>query len=157
MDAAPPALVFRSRYFPAPRAGYVQALLTTSLAATLTPVLIYLLARALQGYALWPALGVGPGLALAAALGWTAFTLRRRIAEVRLAPGVAAVRTAYEVLGRRRAPAFKPLYDLRRAAASLFISIGADSLELYAEDWPDYERLLRALHEAAAAETAPSP
>lgn len=138
---------FRSRYHPDldGGTGAASATLARTLAAVLTPVCILMLFAALQGYDLWSLLLIVSPAAIIVSLGWTAFDLKLRMAELFVKPGLASTRSVFGILTHRERLEWKPVVDLRRAANSLYVGLGDGSIELHDEDWPEMLQIMEAL------------
>lgn len=143
-----PAVVFRSRYHPgdAPRSLVVAESLIAPLASVGIPFMVVVLASVLLGHPALPYLWALPVLLLVASA-WSAYTLRRRLAEVRVWQDRAAVRTVWHVVSR--APVrYEPIFDLRRLDHSALLTVGLDQVDLERAAWPAFEDLLASLRTA---------
>lgn len=121
--------------------------LVRPIAATVLPVMIVVTTRALQLGVVWPYVAWGLPMALLAASAWTRFKLGHQIAEIRLQPGQAAVRSVHDVLVDNRIE-WQSLHDVRVTARSLTVSVGWTAFELKGANWPRFEDLQNGLEAA---------
>ncbi len=111
------------------------------------PIMIGATASALQGQPIWSYVAWGLPAALLVATLWAHFTLRRTVAEIRLRPGQAAVRSVRDVL-RDHPPQWHPLYKVRATSWYLEVSLGWNTYEFHPQQWPDYEGLQEGARQA---------
>ncbi len=122
--------------------------LVQPLAACMLPVMIATLVAALEGLSLLPFFFWGFPGALVLASAWTAFRLRATPAEVHVDENGGAVRMVWEVLDGRTALPWQGVHDLRLYKRTLIVTVGYQTYELDAADWPDFDALFDALREA---------
>jgi hypothetical protein len=148
-NSSPSVRTFESIHHPGSRSWtrVVGGALVRPIAATVLPVMIVVTTRALQLGVIWPYVAWGFPAALLVASAWTRFKLGRQIAEIRLQPGQAAVRSVHDVLVGAR-PDWQALHDVRVTARSLTVSVGWAAFELAGSEWPRFEALQNALEAA---------
>lgn len=122
---------------------YGRALLTP-LATCMLPVMILTLVGVLEGVRVVPHVFWAAGAAVLLASAWTSFRLRSRIVEVQIDDGWVRVRSAWDVVHRRREPR-RRLLEVRDYGSWADVTVGLASYELQREDWPEYERLVEVL------------
>lgn len=112
-------------------------------------------ASALQGKPVWGYLAWGLPAAILIATLWAQFMLSRTVAEVRLRPGQAAIRSVHDVL-YDRSPDWYPLYNVRQTPWHVEMSVGWNTYEFGPRQWPEYEALRTAAREAFHSEASSS-
>lgn len=142
--------VYTSRHHPGDQGAarvYAQAM-TEPLVLAMTALMVAATGGALMGSdpARWLVWAVP--LALAAAAAVTLFRLRSTPVELRLYSDSVAVRTIWEVATDQPGQPTRILPP-RRVRGGVDVGVGRNVLTLLAEDWPDLDRLHRALTETA--------
>lgn len=88
-----------------------------------------------------------PVVALFASL-WALHQLRRTLVEIGVGADRAIARTTWDVL-RRHVPGGQRVTPPRRSGDEVNVGLGREILTLDPNEWPEFERLLEALHVAA--------
>lgn len=110
-------------------------LVTVVIALRFEPILYML-------YAAFPA-------ALVAAFLWTAFKLRREIAEIRIYDQSIVMRSTHDIAWNRdRLPKSLPLFDIRDYGGWLVIAAGDSDYMILRGEWSCYEELRASLRRA---------
>lgn len=122
----------------------------TPIATCLLPVMVLTLVGVLEGVTIIPYVFWAAGAALALAMIWTSFQLRRRPAEIRIEDGWARVRSVRDV-AKGRTPASQRVWDIREYGSWAMVTIGLSSFDLDRSRWPDYHTLVAALDSARTA------
>lgn len=150
MTAGPGARVFRSRHHPgeAPWGLVYARAVVQPVGVCMLPVMVASLVAALEGLPLQPYVWWGFFGAIGLAVAWTRYRLDRTLAEIRVDDGVAAVLTVRACTQRDAAPAWEPVHDVRDYGRWTFVTIGLQSYEVEAADWPAYADLRDALRAA---------
>ncbi len=141
--------IFRSVEHPgsAPPALVYGRALVTPIGVCLLPVMIGALVAALQGYPALSYLLVGFPGAIAVAMLWTHYRLRTTLAEIRVRPDAAALRTVWEC-AREEPLRWMRVLDLRTNRSAIEATVGRGTYALRTARWPEHEALLEALRQA---------
>ncbi len=148
--------VFRSIYHPGD-SSLALALARAQagpIAFAFVGVMVVTLAAVLQGADVLTTLLWAVPLAYACAAAWGVYDLQRRPAEIVLRHGFGAIRSAWDVARSREAASpfsvrLEPVFEPGRKEGLRFAAIGDRVLPLRPGEWPEYDRLLGALREAA--------
>jgi hypothetical protein len=141
--------IFRSVDHPGttPPAFVYGRALVRPIGVCMLPVMIGALVAALQGYPALSYLLVGFPGAIAVATLWTHYRLRTTLAEVRVRPDAAALRTIREC-ARDEPPVWQRVLDLRTTRSTLEATIGRGTYTIRTARWPEHDALLEALRHA---------
>ena len=111
-------------------------------------VMVVSLAAVLQGVAvLRPLLVVVPLAYLVAAMGGL-YTVQKQTAEIAVDGGRAAIRSVWDASGDG-AVVLGPVHSVLPRQEGLVVGVGDEVVTLRPEEWPEFERLHRALADAA--------
>lgn len=117
--------------------------------------MIVCLVAALRNASLLVYLVWGFPAATVAAFLWTAFSLRRTLAEIRVAVGAVTILSVRDVAVRRRRPhEVLPLFDVRNYGRWLVVAAGDADYIFHDSEWPQFGELKVALDSGAYPELA---
>ena len=141
--------IFRSVDHPgtAPPAVVYGRALVRPIGVCMLPVMIGALVAVLQGFPVLSYLLIGFPGAIAVAMLWTHYRMRTTLAEIRVRPDAAALRTVWEC-ARREPPAWRRVLDLRTTRSTIEATIGRGTYVLRTARWPEHDALLEALRHA---------
>ncbi len=113
------------------------------------PLMIATLIAALTYQPVLNVLLLGFPAAMVAAFLWTAFKLRREIAEIQVRHQTISLRSTHEVAWHgARIPRILPLFDVRDYGGWLVIAAGDADYLIARDNWPRYDELRARLREA---------
>lgn len=138
---APAALVY-ARWLPRP------------VAACVVPVMIAAMTLALQGDPVLAVMIWGLPASLGLATVWARFQMSKTLAEVHVRAEQAAVRSVQECLGQPAPLAWDHIFEIRKTAGELVVTVGWDTHYLPYAEWPDHHALTEALRAARRTATA---
>lgn len=156
-EAAPEKVVFESVHHPTgrPYALVFSQSVVHPISILFLPLMILTLIAALQhmpvlSYLLW-----GFPAATAAAFLWTAFKLRREIADLAVEGRMVAIRSIHEA-ARRGGTVWRmmPLFDVRDYGDWLVVAAGDADYVIAREEWPNFEAVRVTLHQAVYSATS---
>ena len=156
MEPLPEARTFESWHTPEGAARVVVLLRAQSdaLAWASFAVMTVTLAAVLQGSAVLVPFLVG----MAAAFGGSALVaggrLRRVPARLEVTGGAARLWSVWDAAAPERRPAAEAVWEARLVRGELVMSLGDAVETLHRADWPDFDGLVAALRDAAAAAAA---
>lgn len=117
--------------------------LVQPIAACMLPVMVLTLVAVLEGVRILPGVFWASGAALLVASAWTTFRLQRVVAEIRVTPEMASIRTVWEVMSDE--PHWKPVLAVRDYGSWADVTIGLASYEIERDRWENYDELIAAL------------
>lgn len=122
--------------------------LVRPLAVCFLPLMVGALVAVLQSYPVLGYLTLGFPAALTLASAWTLYRMQSTVAEIRVRPGAAAVRSVWRCAAPARRLRWLPILEIRESPATITLGLGDAAYELDRDAWPEADHLVDALRAA---------